>query len=156
MTASKRNIGSDFAKADAYVNTSADYDEIPNMADRALQDGFFQSTGVPRIGRPPAGERTKQAVSLRLDPATLERFKAAGPGWQTRMGSLLARNDLVLKMIRDNLELIDGMEKMLTFMRKGELRAVFEPIAATMLAVEQNIRIVAETTRSLRDQLVTD
>lgn len=40
-------------------------------------------------GRPPA-EVTKVPVKLRLDPATVETFKASGPGWQTRMNDVLS------------------------------------------------------------------
>jgi len=30
-------------------------------------------------------------ISLRLPPETLARWKASGPGWQTRMAELLTR-----------------------------------------------------------------
>lgn len=39
-------------------------------------------------GRPPA-EIKKVPVKLRIDPATLARFKSGGPGWQTRMNDAL-------------------------------------------------------------------
>ena len=39
-------------------------------------------------GRPPA-EIRKVPVKLRIDPATLTRFKAGRPGWQTRMNDAL-------------------------------------------------------------------
>jgi uncharacterized protein (DUF4415 family) len=35
------------------------------------------------------GER-KQAVSIRIDREVLDRFRAGGPGWQTRMNDALA------------------------------------------------------------------
>jgi uncharacterized protein (DUF4415 family) len=40
------------------------------------------------VGRPKA-ENPKVAVSLRLDPEIVARFKASGPGWQTRMNDAL-------------------------------------------------------------------
>lgn len=43
------------------------------------------------IGRPPEGDTPKIAVSIRLDRDALAKFKASGPGWQTRI------NDLVVK-----------------------------------------------------------
>ena len=46
---------------------------------------------VRSLGRPPEGEMPKIAVSIRLDRDALAKFKAAGPGWQTRI------NDLVVK-----------------------------------------------------------
>jgi uncharacterized protein (DUF4415 family) len=33
---------------------------------------------------------TKESVTLRLDPAALERWRASGKGWQTRAAALLA------------------------------------------------------------------
>ena len=39
-------------------------------------------------GRPKSPE-SKVAISLRLSPATLARWKATGPGWQTRMANIL-------------------------------------------------------------------
>ena len=37
----------------------------------------------------PKSENPKVAVSLRLDPEIVARFKASGPGWQTRMNDAL-------------------------------------------------------------------
>jgi uncharacterized protein (DUF4415 family) len=42
-----------------------------------------------RGGRP-AGS-SKQAVSIRLDTDVVEKFKAAGPGWQSRINEALKR-----------------------------------------------------------------
>jgi uncharacterized protein (DUF4415 family) len=39
-------------------------------------------------GRPKSPE-SKVAISLRLSPDTLARWKATGPGWQTRMANVL-------------------------------------------------------------------
>ena len=39
-------------------------------------------------GRPKSPE-TKVAISLRLSPDTLARWKATGPGWQSRMANVL-------------------------------------------------------------------
>ena len=39
-------------------------------------------------GRPPV-EAPKQAVTLRLDPTTLEKFKATGKDWRTNMARAL-------------------------------------------------------------------
>ena len=41
-------------------------------------------------GRPPV-EKPKQAVTLRIDPDTVERFKARGPDWRARMSDALKR-----------------------------------------------------------------
>lgn len=39
-----------------------------------------------RTGRPSSG---KIVVSLRLEPAVIQRFKATGPGWQARINDAL-------------------------------------------------------------------
>ena len=46
-----------------------------------------------RGGRPlMAPEDRKIALSLRLDREVVEHFRATGPGWQTRMGEVLANH----------------------------------------------------------------
>ena len=42
-----------------------------------------------KAGRPRGSN--KQAVSLRLDRDIVEKFKATGPGWQSRMNDALRR-----------------------------------------------------------------
>jgi uncharacterized protein (DUF4415 family) len=51
----------------------------------------FPNTGKPR-GRP-VGTTTsnKTQVALRIDNDTLERFKASGPGWQSRINAALRK-----------------------------------------------------------------
>jgi uncharacterized protein (DUF4415 family) len=44
-----------------------------------------------RRGRGPQKKPTKVAVSLRLSREVVERFKAGGPGWQTRMDKALKK-----------------------------------------------------------------
>ncbi len=43
-------------------------------------------------GRPKSPE-SKVAISLRLSTDTLARWKASGPGWQTRMANVLRESD---------------------------------------------------------------
>jgi len=47
-----------------------------------------------RRGRPPS-PNPKQAVSLRLEPCVVEKFRSTGPGWQRRMNEVL--RDAVLE-----------------------------------------------------------
>ena len=51
----------------------------------------YGDSGKPR-GRP-VGTTTsnKTQVALRIDNDTLERFKAAGPGWQSRINAVLRK-----------------------------------------------------------------
>jgi uncharacterized protein (DUF4415 family) len=37
----------------------------------------------------PVSEVTKEQVAIRFDPEVLSAFRAAGPGWQTRMNEAL-------------------------------------------------------------------
>ncbi|AMG88075.1 MULTISPECIES: BrnA antitoxin family protein [Bordetella] len=43
---------------------------------------------MKRIGRPKA-EVTKERITIRLSPDVLERFRATGTGWQTRVDAAL-------------------------------------------------------------------
>jgi len=43
-----------------------------------------------RMGRPPSGPG-KEQVTLRLDVDVLAKFRATGPGWQTRVNEALRR-----------------------------------------------------------------
>lgn len=40
----------------------------------------------PRKGRPSSG---KVVVSIRLDPDVVQKFRATGPGWQSRVNAAL-------------------------------------------------------------------
>jgi uncharacterized protein (DUF4415 family) len=46
---------------------------------------------LAKSGRGPQKQPTKVAVSLRLTRTVVERFKADGPGWQTRMDKALKK-----------------------------------------------------------------
>lgn len=65
---------------DAQLAQAKPFDE----AFPALADAMRKNAG----GRPKS-ENPKMAVSLRLDPEIVARFKASGPGWQTRMNNAL-------------------------------------------------------------------
>jgi uncharacterized protein (DUF4415 family) len=45
-----------------------------------------------KAGRPPGTVKSvrKEPVTLRLDPEVLERWRASGKGWQTRMAERLS------------------------------------------------------------------
>ena len=49
---------------------------------------WAQAKPLVRRGRP-LGSGTKAQVTLRLDVEVLERFKASGDGWQTRINDVL-------------------------------------------------------------------
>jgi uncharacterized protein (DUF4415 family) len=52
---------------------------------------LFPGLAKSQRGRGPQKEPTKVAVSLRLTRAVVERFKAGGPGWQTRIDNALKK-----------------------------------------------------------------
>lgn len=58
--------------------------------------GALTKAGPPRILEPykrgrPRVVKPKQQVTLRLDPIVLERFRASGPGWQSRINDILRK-----------------------------------------------------------------
>jgi uncharacterized protein (DUF4415 family) len=58
--------------------------EIPELADLA--------NVVRKGGRPLLSEEVrKRRVTLMLDPAVIEHFRAGGRGWQTRMNAALRK-----------------------------------------------------------------
>jgi uncharacterized protein (DUF4415 family) len=42
-----------------------------------------------KAGRPPLGTESKKQVTLRLDADLIERFRAGGAGWQSRINATL-------------------------------------------------------------------
>lgn len=67
-------------------------DEVANAqhAGDVFPDAFA-TTVRARRHRGPQTKPTKQLVSLRLDRATLETYRATGSGWQSRMNDDLAK-----------------------------------------------------------------
>jgi len=48
-----------------------------------LADSIRRSRGRPKVAAP------RQQISLRLDPDVIEKFKATGKGWQSRINDVL-------------------------------------------------------------------
>lgn len=82
---SRRTSGSDFAKVDAHRIKASEYAELPDLDDDMLARAVVKKGGRPRAAVP------RQMISLRLPAQVLERWKATGPGWQTRMAERLAK-----------------------------------------------------------------
>ena len=67
-----------------------DPDDAPELTDEWFERAdLMLGDTVIRRGRPPGS--TKQQVSLRLDTAILDAFRADGPGWQTRINDALRK-----------------------------------------------------------------
>ncbi len=81
--------------------TRADWDEVsnnPEMTEEELKElrpfrEVFPELAASidrKLGRPKA-ETPKKAISLRLDQEVIDRFKATGDGWQSRMNEALRK-----------------------------------------------------------------
>lgn len=83
-TKSPHSLGSDLARVDAHVISPEEYDEIPELTDDMLKRAVLSKGGRPRAKDP------RRLVSIRLPESVLARWKATGPGWQTRMAQRLS------------------------------------------------------------------
>ena len=89
MSASKRGtvrrLGSDLARVDRHTLQAHEYDELPELTDDVFANAKLNKGGRPRSLNP------KLLISLRLSEAVIQRWRATGPGWQTRMAERLSR-----------------------------------------------------------------
>jgi uncharacterized protein (DUF4415 family) len=86
--ASTRALKSDLARVDAHAVRAAEYDDLPELTDEMLTRAVVNKGGRPVATNP------RTLVSIRLPADTLARWKATGPGWQTRMAEVLAKTRL--------------------------------------------------------------
>jgi uncharacterized protein (DUF4415 family) len=68
------------------TNPAFDEDDAPDLSSREWQEKFAKAR--VRRGRPPL-EDPKVSTTIRLSRDVIERFKADGPGWQTRIDEAL-------------------------------------------------------------------
>ncbi len=86
-------------KVDAHVVQPAEYDELPELTEGQLKNGRWKVGGrVVSLARAkqtvrgrPKLPNPREQIALRLPPSTLARWRASGPGWQTRMAAVLAK-----------------------------------------------------------------
>jgi uncharacterized protein (DUF4415 family) len=83
--ASRRTSKSDLARVDAHVVQPAEYKELPELTAQMLARAKLKKGGRPRSPNP------RKLISLRLPAEVIARWKATGPGWQTRMAERLSR-----------------------------------------------------------------
>ena len=88
MTESNANLGQNW-----------DDDDLPEWTDDQFDRAQFSVGGVvirpargtlTKPGRP-ASANPKHQVTLRLDPDVLEKFRATGKGWQSRINAELRK-----------------------------------------------------------------
>ena len=82
--ASRRSLKSDLARVDAHVVKKGEYDELPD-----LNEEMLARAEIKRGGRP-VSESPRKLLSIRLPADVIDRWKATGPGWQTRMAERLS------------------------------------------------------------------
>jgi uncharacterized protein (DUF4415 family) len=83
--ASRRSLKSDLARVDAHKVKAEEYKELPELTDDMLARATLNKGGRPLSPNP------RKLISLRLPADVIERWKATGPGWQTRMAERLSK-----------------------------------------------------------------
>ena len=83
--ASRRSLGSDLARVDAHKIRKHEYRELPELTDNMLARGTVNKGGRPKSANP------RKLISLRLPEDVIQRWRATGPGWQTRMADRLTK-----------------------------------------------------------------
>jgi uncharacterized protein (DUF4415 family) len=82
---SRRSLKSDLARVDAHKLQPEEYEELPELTDDMLARAKVNKGGRPLSPNP------RKLISLRLPADVIERWKATGPGWQTRMADRLSK-----------------------------------------------------------------
>jgi len=83
--ASRRSLRSDLARVDAHSVKPEEYKELPE-----LTEGMLARAKINKGGRP-LSLNPRRLISLRLPADVIERWRASGPGWQTRMAERLSK-----------------------------------------------------------------
>ena len=79
-----RTLKSRLAQVDAHLIQPAEYAELPELNEAMLARAVVVNKGGrPRLALP------RQQITLRLPPELIARWRATGPGWQTRMAERL-------------------------------------------------------------------
>ena len=84
-SASHRSLKSDLARVDAHAVMPEEYEELPELTEEMLARAKVSKGGRPVSPNP------RKLISLRLPADVIERWKATGAGWQTRMAERLSK-----------------------------------------------------------------
>ena len=84
-SASRRSSTSDLARVDAHAVKAKEYEELPELTEEMLARAKVNRGGRPVSANP------RKLISLRLPADVIERWKATGAGWQTRMAERLTK-----------------------------------------------------------------
>ena len=82
---SRHTLKSDLAKVDTHSIRPHEYKELPELTEEALSRAVVKKGGRPRSTNP------RKLISIRLPLDVIERWKATGPGWQTRIAARLSK-----------------------------------------------------------------
>jgi len=77
------SLASDLERVDAHTIQDAEYEDLPELTDEMLGRSVVRRAGRPITRNP------RVQVTIRLPADVLARWKATGPGWQTRMARRL-------------------------------------------------------------------
>lgn len=81
----RRVLKSDLTRVDAHKVKPEEYEELPELTEDMLARAKVNKGGRPLSQNP------RKLISLRLPVDVIERWKATGPGWQTRMAERLSK-----------------------------------------------------------------
>lgn len=84
-SASRRSSKSDLARVDAHLVKAKEYEELPELTEEMLARAKVNKGGRPVLTNP------RKLISLRLPTDVIDRWKATGAGWQTRMADRLSK-----------------------------------------------------------------
>ncbi|MGH7069242.1 MAG: BrnA antitoxin family protein [Acetobacteraceae bacterium] len=86
--ASRHYLKSDLSHVDAHAVKRSEYRELPELTEDMLARATVNRGGRPRLANP------RRSISLRLPVHVIERWRATGPGWQTRMAERLSKGPM--------------------------------------------------------------
>lgn len=78
-----QRLGSDIKRIDAHVIQPGEYEDLPEITDEMLARAKINKGGRPKL------PNTRKLISLRLPEEVISKWRATGPGWQTRMAKRL-------------------------------------------------------------------
>ena len=82
---SRRSLKSGLARVDAHSVRPEEYKELPELTEEMLARAKINKGGRPLSSNP------RRLISLRLPADVIARWRATGPGWQTRMAGRLSK-----------------------------------------------------------------
>ena len=82
---SRRTLKSELVRVDSHSIRAHEYKELPELTAQALSRAAVNKGGRPRSANP------RKLISIRLPVDVIERWKATGPGWQTRIAERLSK-----------------------------------------------------------------